>query len=60
MRKVLDRTLQSIALQPMSNEKGLLMTIHGEQPAGNTIVALSLQEARLLAYGLLAEAARQE
>ncbi|MEE8494662.1 MAG: hypothetical protein V3S25_11515 [Nitrospirales bacterium] len=59
MRKVLDRTVQPISLQPMSNEKGLVMMIHGEPPAGDTMVALSLQEASLLAYGLLAEAARQ-
>ena len=59
MRKVLDRTVQPISLQPISNEKGLVMMIHGEQPAGDTMVALSLQEASLLAYGLLAEAARQ-
>ena len=59
MRKVLDRTVQPISLQPMSNEKGLVMMIHGEHPAGDTMVALSLQEASLLAYGLLAEAARQ-
>ncbi len=59
MRKVLDRTVQPISLQPMSNEKGLVMMIQGEPPAGDTMVALSLQEASLLAYVLLAEAALQ-
>jgi hypothetical protein len=44
----------------MFDAKGLILTIHGDQPQGNGVMSLSLREARLLAYGLLAEAERQE
>ncbi len=60
MKKVVDRSLQPISLEPMFDTKGLILTIHGDQPQGNGVTSLSLREARLLAYGLLAEAERQE
>lgn len=60
MKKIIDRTVQPISLEPMFDAKGLILTIHGEKPADNTLAFLSLQEARILAYGLLAEAERQE
>lgn len=60
MKKVVDRSLQPISLEPMFDTKGLILPIHGDQPQGNGATSLSLREARLLAYGLLAEAERQE
>lgn len=60
MIKIVDRTIQPISLEPMFDTKGLILTIHGGQPQGNGVTSLSLREARLLAYGLLAEAERQE
>lgn len=60
MIKVIDRTIQPISLEPMFDAKGLILTIYGGQPQGNSVTSLSLREARLLAYGLLAEAERQE
>ena len=59
MKKIIDRLVRPMSLQPMFDAKGLLLTVQGEKPADNTVVSLSLQEARLLAYGLLAEAERQ-
>jgi len=49
MRKIIDRSVQPISLEPMFDTKGLIMTIQGEKPAGNVVTFLSLQEARLLA-----------
>ena len=43
----------------MSEEKGLLMTVHGKRTDQDTVAALSLKEARLLAYALLSEAETQ-
>ncbi|MEK6619142.1 MAG: hypothetical protein AABY90_10655 [Nitrospirota bacterium] len=60
MRKIIDRSVQPISLEPMFDTKGLIMTIQGEKPAGNVVTFLSLQEARLLAYELLAEVEKQE
>ena len=59
MKTIIDRSVQPISLQPMFEEKGLLMTVHGKTPDQNTVVALSLKEARLLAYALLSEAETQ-
>jgi len=60
MKMILDRSVQPVSLEPMFDADGLIMTIHGEKAEDHTLVFLSLQEARLLAYGLLAEAERQE
>ncbi len=59
MKTVISRSVQPISLAPMFDAKGIILTVHGETPQGNTVVGLSLQEARLLAYELLAEAERQ-
>jgi hypothetical protein len=60
MKKVIDRSLQAISLQPTFEMKGVMVIIHGETPADNMVTSLSLKEARLLAYELLLEAERQE
>jgi hypothetical protein len=60
MKMILDRSVQPISLEPTFDTDGLIMTIHGEKAEDRTLIFLSLQEARLLAYGLLAEAERQE
>jgi len=59
MKMILDRSVQPVSLEPMLDADGLVMTIHGERDEDHTLVFLSFQEARLLAYGLLAEAERQ-
>ncbi len=59
MRKIVQRSLQPISLEPIYERPGLILTIHGETPEGNVVTYLSLQEARLLAFGLLEEAERQ-
>ncbi|WP_447974732.1 hypothetical protein [Nitrospira sp. Kam-Ns4a] len=60
MKTVISRSAQPISLKPMFDAKGLILTIHGSTPEANTVTYLSLQEARLLAYELLAEAERQQ
>jgi hypothetical protein len=59
MGKVIERHIQPISLEPIWETPGLKMTIHGEKPDEDTATFLSLQEARLLAYGLLAGAEKQ-
>ena len=60
MKTLVERSIQPISVQPMFDTKGLLVTVHGKEPGDNTVIALSLREARLLAYGILAEAERQD
>lgn len=60
MKMILDRSVQPVSVEPMFDTAGLIMTIHGTSAPDNTLVFLSIREARLLAYGLLAEAERQE
>ncbi|OGW65906.1 MAG: hypothetical protein A3H49_07650 [Nitrospirae bacterium RIFCSPLOWO2_02_FULL_62_14] len=60
MKMIIERSVQPVSLEPMQDADGLIMTIHGEKDEDHTLVFLSMQEARLLAYGLLAEAERHE
>ena len=58
MAKLLDRPYQPISAERLTTSDGLLVTVHGEAPQGNAVFTPTVQEARILAYGLLAEAER--
>ena len=50
---ILDRSYQPVSVSHLGGK--LEFRIHGEKPAGDAVMHLSVQEARVLAYGLLAE-----
>jgi hypothetical protein len=56
--KILDRAYQAVSVTPALDGTRLEVRVHGDKPQGDSVAHLSPQEARVLAYGLLAEAER--
>ena len=50
---ILDRSHQPVSVSCTGG--GLEFRIHGEKPTGDAVMHLSVQEVRVLAYGLLVE-----
>jgi len=60
MSKILDRAFEAISANQILNGQKLELRIHGQVAQGDRLTHLSIPEARILAYGLLAEAERIE
>jgi len=52
--KILDRAYQAVSVTPALDGTRLEVRVHGDKPQGDSVAHLSPQEARVLAYGLLA------
>ena len=58
VKMLLERAYQPISVDPVLDSTRLEIRIHGEKPQGDQPAFLTVHEARILAYGLLAEAER--
>ena len=58
MPKVIDRTIDSVSISPALTLIGIELHLHGQAPQGDRPIFLSIAEARILAFSLLAEAER--
>ncbi|MBI4637592.1 MAG: hypothetical protein HY727_14690 [Candidatus Rokubacteria bacterium] len=54
--KIVDRSLHPISVSPTDDRRGLEVRVHGATPQGDFVTLMTPQDARVLAFGLLAEA----